>query len=185
MEQTGMLNHEMACEILLNVDQNWFAFVLLLEDAIESQGLSQESFSQFLVEFVGHLSELGLTADQLNLTEQSRAAYLTEIEQKTMRVDQIIEDLESEDESYEADISEIIRSKLKLIVDKGKRLAKSEIESKGLFGGRKSSERTNSILTRHPDIGEVMEDMVKEADVGADKWHRTGVYILQLIFDFS
>ena len=66
---------------------------------IESQGLSQESFDQFLVEFAGHLSELRLTADQLNLTEQSRAAYMTEIEQKAMRVDEIMEDVESKDES--------------------------------------------------------------------------------------
>ena len=55
-------------------------------------------------------------------------------------------------------------------------MAEVEIESKGLYGRRKSSERTNSVLFRHPDIGLVMENIVKEADVGADKWRRTGVY---------
>ena len=60
--------------------------------------------------------------------------------------------------------------------DKGKRLTKSEIELKGLYGRRKSTERASSVLVRHPDIGEVMENIVREADVEADKWRRTSVY---------
>lgn len=47
---------------------------------------------------------------------------------------------------------------------------------RGLNGKRKSSKSAQSVLPRHPEIGEVMEQIVKEADVGADKWRRTGFY---------
>lgn len=59
---------------------------------------------------------------------------------------------------------------------KGKRLAKANIEMRGLNGKRKCSKHVQSVLSRHPEIGEVMEEFVREADVGADKWCRTGVY---------
>lgn len=59
---------------------------------------------------------------------------------------------------------------------KGKRLAKANIEMRGLNGKRKCSKHAQSVLSRHPEIGEVMEEFVREADVGADKWCRTGVY---------
>lgn len=48
--------------------------------------------------------------------------------------------------------------------------------AEGLFGKRKSNPNTNSVLARHPEIGEVIESIVKNADIGADKWQRTGVY---------
>lgn len=59
---------------------------------------------------------------------------------------------------------------------KGKRLAKANIEMRGLNGKRKCSKHVQSVLSRHPEIGEVMEEFVREADVGADKWCCTGVY---------
>lgn len=71
---------------------------------------------------------------------------------------------------------EKIHKSLKRIKYKTKRLAKAEIELEGLHGWRKLFESSNTVLSRHPDIGKVMEDTVKEADVGADKWRRTGVY---------
>ena len=39
---------------------------------------------------------------------------------------------------------------------------------------RKSSEQKRNILTRHPDIGKVMEKYAKDCDSGADRWRRLG-----------
>jgi hypothetical protein len=104
--------------------------------------------------------------------------------EKEKRIQEIIEEVSSSDDDSddECDCNEElsekeILTKLKLIKDKAKRKAKAEIEFKGLDGKRKSVKTTKSVLSRHPDIGEVMENIVKDADVGADKWRRTGVYI--------
>ena len=58
---------------------------------------------------------------------------------------------------------EAIQQKLKQIKDKGRKKAT------GLFH-KKSASRMDAIHKRHPDIGEVMEKIVAEADIGADKW---------------
>lgn len=70
---------------------------------------------------------------------------------------------------------EAIQQKLKQIKDKARKKACAEIQATGLFR-KKSASRMDAIHKRHPDIGEVMEKIVAEADVGADKWRRTGVY---------
>ena len=162
-------------DILREVEWNWFSFVVLLEPKFEKQGYSQEVFDQFLVDFASQLPNLGLSDDEFNLVEQSRGAFLSEVAQKEARVEEIVHELDSDDgDAYggangglgEAPDESEIQRKLKLMKDKGKRLAKSEIELKGLYGRRKSTERASFVLVRHPDIGEVMENTVREADVG-------------------
>lgn len=165
---------------------NWFSFVILLEPKFHSHGYTQEVFDQFLVDFANQLPKLGLSDLELNLTEQSRAAYLSEIMQKQSRMEEIVAETASDDDEDDdggalsgilsEEELEKVRKNLKRINSKAKRLARAEIESEGLHKLRKPFERSNTVLTRHPDIGEVMENMVKESDVGADKWRRTGVY---------
>ena len=124
---------------------------------------------------------MGLSVDEFNLVEQPRTAYLSDVMQKEMRIQEIVEEVSSGEEpegndgDEELDENKLL-AKLKLIKDKGKKRAKDEIEMRGLNGKRKSSKSAQSVLSRHPDIGEVMEQIVREADVGADKWRRTGVY---------
>ncbi len=163
------VNYVIVLDILREVGWNWFSFVVLLEPKFERQGYTQEVFDQFLVDFASQLPNLGLSDNELTLVEQSRAAYLSEILQKEVRIQEIVEEVDSDDgNDYgdwdEAEESEILR-KLKLIKDKGKRLAKSEIELNGLYGSRKSTERSSSVLARHPDIGEVMENIVEASNV--------------------
>ena len=184
------INSAVALIILRGVEWNWFSFVFTLESKFEKKGHPQEVVDQFLADFASQLPNMGLNIEQLNqqlnLVEQSRAAYLSELLEKEKRIQEIIEDVSSSDDdsvdnSDEGDCSEElseeeIRTKLKLIKDKAKRKATAEIEFKRLGGKRKSAQTTKSVLSRHPDIGEIMEKNVKEADVGADKWRRTGVY---------
>ena len=44
------------------------------------------------------------------------------------------------------------------------------------FLRKKISKSTKTIIDEYNDIGDVIEKIVKESDVGADRWQRTGVY---------
>ncbi len=171
--------------VLQEVQWNWFSLVILLEPSFSSHGCTQEEFDLFLVDFANQLPNLGFSDLEFNLTEQSREAYLSEIAQKQIRIEEIVAETASDDDDDDGEALscvlgeeelEKIRRNLKRIKYKAKRLAKAEIEAEGLHKLRKPFERSNTVLSRHPDVGEVMENMVKESDVGADKWRRTGVY---------
>ena len=66
---------------------------------VEKEGYSQEVFDQFLVDFASQLPNLGLPNDEFQLAEQSRAAYLSEVAQKEVRIHEIIEEVNSDDEN--------------------------------------------------------------------------------------
>lgn len=156
----------MARKILSDVDWKWFSFVLLLESIFKSRGFCQDSCDQFIVDFTCKLSDLGLTNSCRTISNCVPVRGWI----KEFWIEDFIESVDSEDEKCKEVSEDGIRSKLKLIKDKGKRMARNEIEMRGLYGRRKSTERTNTVLARHPDI------RVKVADIGADKWRRTGVY---------
>lgn len=166
------VNSVVVLDVLPEVDWNWFSFVVSLERKSKNCGYTQEVVDQFLVDFASQLPNLGLSDEEFNLTEQSRAAYLSEVMQKECRVEEIVEETNDDgddDGALPSTISEEeLHRRLLGIQYKAKRMAKAEIESEGLYGRRKSGEKTNTILSRHPDIGQVMETMVREADVGAD-----------------
>lgn len=54
-------------------------------------------FDQFLVDFASQLPNLGLSDDEFNLVEQSRAALLSEVAQKEARIKEIVDELDSDD----------------------------------------------------------------------------------------
>ena len=175
------VNSSHVLDILREVDFNCFSFVVVLEPKFQKHGCSQEVFDQFLCDSTGQLQNLGLNVDEFNLVEQSRTAYLSEVMQKEMQIQEIIEEVSSGEEPERNDgDEELDENKLltKLIKDKGKKRAKDEIEMRGLNGKQKCSKNAQSVLSRHPETGEVMEQIVREADVGADKWRRTGVYTI-------
>ena len=70
---------------------------------------------------------------------------------------------------------EVIEKKLKQIQDKWRKTARSKIACKRIMR-KKISKTGKSVLDWFPDIGEVMEKIEEEADVGADRWRRTGLY---------
>ena len=115
---------------------------------------------------------------ELNLAETYRQIYLSAMtEENGLCETSTSEESSDEEESVDHPMhEETVKRKLKLIKDKGKRRAQVEIAMNELYLRKKPTENVNSIERRHPDIGEVMENIVKAADVGADKWCRTGVY---------
>lgn len=175
------VNSSLVLDILREVDFNWFSFVVVLEPKFQKHGYSEVVFDQFLCDFASQLQNLGLSVDEFNLVEQSHTVYLLDVMQKEMQIQEIVEEVSSGDElegndgDEELDESKLL-AKLKQIKDEGKKRAKDEIEMRGLNGKWKSTKNAQSVLSRYPDIGEVMEQIVREADIGADKWRQTGVY---------
>ena len=173
------VNSVLVLDLLEEVDFNWFAFVSYLEPKFFSEGYTQEVSHQFLVDFASQLPNLGLADEDLRLAEQSRAVYLSEMIQKEIRSETIEQEDEADEVRGKVRISDVdedhILQTLHRIKDKSRKRAKAEIDSSGLFQ-KESSERTDAVHKRHPHIGEVIEKFVKESNVGADKWRRTGVY---------
>ena len=120
------VNSSLVLDILRGVDFNWFSFVDILEPKFQKHGYSQEVFYQFLCDFTGQLQNLGLSVDEFNLVERSRTAYLSEVMQKEMRIQEIVEEVSSGEEPERNDGDEELDgnkllTKLKLIKDKGKK----------------------------------------------------------------
>ena len=171
------VNSVLVLDLLEEVDFKWFAFVSYLEPKFFSEGYTQEVFDQFLVDFASQLPNLGLADEDLRLAEQARAVYHSEMIQKEIRSETIEEEDEADEVRGNVRISDVdedhILQTLHRIKDKSRKRAKAEIDSCGLFQ-KESSERTDAVHKGHPDIGEVIEKFVKDSDVGADKWRRTG-----------
>ena len=163
--------------ILKETEYNWFAFVAYLEPIFSSQGYTPEDFDQFLVNFASKLQDLGLTDEEFRLTEQSREVYLAEMLAKETRAETIDDEDDNipKNETSTPIDGEAIKRKMRQIKDKARKKACAEIQATRLLC-TKSGSRMDAIHKRHPDIGEVMEKIVAAADVGADKWRRTGVY---------
>ena len=172
------VNSVIVLDILKEADYNWYAFVSLLQPRFEEQGYTVEVFDQFLTDFASQLPHLGLTQDDERLVDQSKTAYLEDLRQREMRTEDISEEPSDEydesDASVNIDPGEIVR-KLENIKAKWRWRTKKEIASHRIMK-RKTGKGKCNILTKFPDIGEVIEDIVEKADVGADRWRRTGVY---------
>jgi hypothetical protein len=97
----------------------------------------------------------------------------------------VIDSTDSSDNDYEPDEWYSIKSPAepafrdkvskhrKYLKDKAHRLATRKIAEERILR-RQISRATSNILSRHPDIGHLIEGIVRDAGVGADKWRSTG-----------
>ena len=73
----------------------------------------------------------------------------------------------------------ILGPNLKTLVQKSNSKAAAAFDGKKIsepnFLHRKTSKREDTILKKYPDIGEKIEEFVRDQNVGADKWRKTGV----------
>lgn len=176
----GESNIQTAAKILKEVSFNWFAFVVLLQSKFRSQ--DESVVDSLMIEIASLLPKLGFSEEEVQLIEQSRVAYLETIEQNEKIVETISlsstdsSSEESEEETLERlNHQELINSKLRKIKDNARKRMLKEIEAKR-FLRKRISKSTKTILDKYSDIGEVIENIVQESDVGADRWRRTGVY---------
>lgn len=132
-----------------------------------------------------NLASYELDPQCIKLAVQSHRAYIAASndlyeEDRTCRSlnGEIVSDSESsDDEICHENKLQVLKKKLTL-KRQIKRL-KSKAIAKSRFLSRKITKKTSKILTECPNIGNVIEEYVKDHNVGADAWRRTGV----LIFD--
>ena len=82
-------------------------------------------------------------------------------------------DLEVDDGSPSDRVKKLIAKRCQSI-RRHKHYLKAKTIAERNFLANKSSKRTSTIVSMFPDIGTVIEDFVKENNVGADRWRRTG-----------
>lgn len=88
----------------------------------------------------------------------------------------IVSDSESDDVKTVLDdkMKAIVEKKYNYIKRKTARLKAKQISEQN-FLNRRVSRKLKGILKEFPDIGTTIEDFVKQNNVGADKWRRTGL----------
>lgn len=188
-------NSSIVLEKLQQVNFNWFAFVAAMETVFRVRGSTSEMLNQFLDDFASRLPELGFSDEEVMLTESSRAVYIDKINQIETDFQNLSDSNESDEEESasgeEESCSEVeestsgdkgsvsnsqsIKNRLTKIRDRFRKKMTKEIQV-NRFLRKKITRPTKTILNQFPDIGEVIERIVEESDVGADRWRRTGVY---------
>ena len=177
-----------ALEKLRQANFNWFVFVSLMEEIFKQSGCSSEMLNQFLDNFSSKLNALSLSEEEVKLTQASRNVYLDkiqEMEENSINVPDCTESSDGEsssdeDESANDSIASektryIVKSELNKIRDRFRKKMTKEIQLNRLLR-KKITWSSKTILNQFPDIGQVIETIVEESDVGADRWRRTGVY---------
>ena len=173
-------NIQTAVNLLREVSLNWFAFVVLVRSKfVSADGGMLDSL---MIEVASRLPELGFDEEEVALIDEARVAYLETIRQNEINKEAMSfsstdsSTVESEGENQERiQHKEKLQTKLRKIKDRSRKRMVKEIEGKR-FLWKKISKSTKTILNKYSDIGEIIEKIVEECDVGADRWRRTGVY---------
>ena len=131
-----------------------------------------------------------LTQEECNQLQISYEAYCVDeqlnAEMKSRDVNAINGDIVTDSESDDASellqiktplddpVKKLVQKKRKSIKLKASRLKAKRIAEQN-FLRRKVSRKVKGIVTDFPDIGNTIEEFVKQNNVGADQWRRTGV----------
>ena len=135
------------------------------------------------------LDELDLTSNERKKLKISHEAFLAEdINEvhKERQADQmnglIVTESESDDPGAIQDATSVTDASVRDIVIKKRDSIKRQMRRRRAkriaeqnFLRKKQTKRVNTILSRFPDIGKAIETFVKDNDVGAEAWRRTGV----------
>jgi len=180
------MNSHQLLDVLRKCNLNWFEFVTVVHDML-GNNVTNEAFQQLLLDFGGQLSYLGISIEDERLIEQSRQAYLLSERLRDTQNDEdgceinISGSESSEDEMWMPDedilgerVMDILKKKRAALKRKSKREVKKLLAEKR-FQKRRRSKRVSKLLKDCPDIGQTVEKFVKESNVGADSWRRTGV----------
>jgi hypothetical protein len=164
--------------MLVSSNYNWFEFIEQLE--IQGHGFySNDILSKFFLDLPNKV----LCNKTLEIVIQSHRAFnalsndtCTRMNERVVRsIDgEIVTDSESEPEIELLEMTEFIKRKQASIRRQGRRL-RERILAERRFLSRKITKRTSKIISEFPNIGEVIEEYVKDHNVGADAWRRTGV----------
>ena len=70
------INLVIALDVLKNCGYNWFEFVARVEEEMSKCGYNDGVLNQFLIDFAGQISYLGLSEEDEKLVEHTRQAFL-------------------------------------------------------------------------------------------------------------
>lgn len=143
--------------------------------------------SDSLEVFFGELPELGLNQQAMEkvvLSHRAFAASLVDCYDQD-RISRALNNEIVSDSDSDIDVSlsshtqtkpfhDLVMKKRLMIKRRAKRLS-SKLLAESRFLQRKIGKRTNRIIQDCPNIGNVIEDFVKDHTVGADAWRRTGL----------
>ena len=190
--QKFSLSDDILFETLKMSEYNWFELVERTEAATEDT--FDNNARKELDGFYKRISQFGLTDVESQKVNMSYGAFLAaeddmQSEERICRIinGEVVTDTESDDpEAYvglKDDFSKTSLSEASIALVKKKRISirrrgsrlKAKMIAERRFLSRKCSKRQNWILSKCPDIGNVIEEYVKDNNVGADCWRRTGV----------
>lgn len=148
---------------------NWFEILQALEEAgYDSQG------------FDSSYKDLNLLQSKVNLLDQSYAAYhqisdelMPQQEREAACVNDFIVS-ESDSDHPDDEMKIALKKKIDAIRRKCRRDRAKALADKR-FLSRKIGRKVRGIIHDLPDIGQTIEEFVKERSVGADAWRRTRV----------
>lgn len=96
---------------------------------------------------------------------------------------EVVTDSESDNPNQISEIKTVLDEKMKLLIQKRKLSIKHQatrLKAKRIaeqnFLNRRVSRKVRGIVKDFPDIGKSIEDFVKQNNIGADKWRRTGIF---------
>ena len=181
----GYMNSVQLMDVLRKWDLNWFAFAECLRT--ELSNMTDESFSQLLLDFASQLPFMGLSVQEELQIEQSRQTFLYQerLNEQMENIDNgiIVSDDEFDNEPVnwnelhdplKGKGKELIMKRVQSLRRKSVRECKKKIEEERLLR-RKRSKSVGRILKEFPNIGKDIESFVESSGVGADAWRRTGV----------
>ena len=156
-------------DILIQSEYNWFTFIEQLHEM--NYNVSDADLEDFI-------SSLPMNLDKRELAVQSHRAYVaSKIDFKeNERISRCINgEVVTDTDSDECDISSKTIKEKKIKLRRKIRRLKAQAIAESRFLSRKVTKKTSKLLKDFPNIGEIVEDFVRDHNVGADSWRRTGV----------
>ena len=167
---------------------NWFDLCERLEHILGDTNL-KDQLPSYLDRLVSDPSVLEVGEKEWELLMQSKLAFdavskelVCEERDARATNGEIVTGTESEVTEAYFDLSDPLSKEGKQVIIKrrtaikrrARRLKAKRLAEKRLLS-RKPSKHTSKVLSDCPDIGQMIEDFVSAANVGADQWRRTGV----------
>ena len=179
---------ELLTKVLKEARYNWFELVEFAEIQTECEYHNSRALRKRLLDLYNSLLSLIEVSEDINHLKQSYSAFMLTV--TPSRDDSrfadilngdIVSDSESDGEDY-VGLATIACSQARTVIAKKRkalsrtvRRDKSKAIASANFLSRKVSVKVKTVVDKFPGIGSTIESFVRDSNVGADAWRRTGV----------
>lgn len=169
-----LTDDDMLVNVLSMSQYNWFSFVATLQDS--KYNVTYAILQSFFLKLP---NMNGINKEALDRVVQSHRAYVAaELDfEEEGRIARSVngEIVTDSDAGGFSDTSSMVMEKKKLKLSRKARRLKVKALAERRFLSRKVLKKTSKLIKEYPNIGQIIEDYVKDHNVGADSWRRTGV----------